>query len=103
MKRPNFDVVGRPQVPDRRRDVAGVPARSKGGDVASFRHALGDPLGVTERERALIDEYEEFMACDEEIDSGWLPTPDPAFRERLRRRLWRTHAVTNLPDGRELH
>jgi hypothetical protein len=109
MKRSNEDVVGRPKLSDPHRDVAGLSplAGSKGSqpilDVASFRHALDDPMGTAMDDADLIADFAEFMAGDASPASNVLLEPDPDFRERLRRRLWRTHVVTHLRDGGETH
>ena len=86
MKRSMREVVGLPRSDDYRQDVAGVPPVARRLDVASFRHVFDDPM--------------EMAATDER---GELPEPDPLFRERLHRRLWRTHVIMNLRDGGETH
>lgn len=109
MKRSNEDVVGRPRLREPRRDVAGLSpfAGSTGSqpilDVASFRHALDDPMGTAMDDADLIADFAEFMAGETPPDNHVLLEPDPDFRERLRRRLWRTHVVTHLRDGGETH
>ena len=103
MKRTNEDVVGRPRMREMRRDVAGVSIAPPILEVASFRHALDDPMGTEQSDARLLADFEEFMSGDTEIESGELPPPDPVFRERLRRRLWRTHVMTHLRDGGETH
>ena len=48
-------------------------------------------------------DFAEFMDGDAAFERGELPEPDPLFRERLHRRLWRTHVIINLRDGGETH
>ena len=116
MKRATTDVVGRPCARDFRREVAGVSpissklssrpaysAASYGIDVASFRYALDDPMGTAERDAAWMAEFNDFMSGGEAVDHELVPSPDPIFREQLRRRLWRTHVLTRLRDGGETH
>lgn len=103
MKRPEQDVVGQPIVAIPRRDVAGTSRSSFGIDVASFRHALSDPMATRARDAALIEEFVDFLEGDP-VDSGaGGALPDPVFQERLRRRLWRTYAQTHLKDRGEAH
>ena len=103
MKRSNEDVVGRPRSAAMTQDVAGAPIAPRSLDVASFRHALDDPMGTAETDAELMAEFAEFMDGDQAFERGELPEPDPMFRERLRRRLWRTHVLANLRDGGETH
>ena len=106
MKRSMEDVVGGRSRGDYRQDVAGAPItpqQLRSVDVASFRHALDDPMGTAESDAELMAEFAEFMEGDKAFERGELPEPDPIFRETLRRRLWRTHVLANLRDGGETH
>ncbi|MCR9093547.1 MAG: hypothetical protein NXI30_04970 [bacterium] len=111
MKRMMQDVVGRPITRETTRgyarDVAGASFAPITLDVASFRHALDDPMGTAETDAEWLAEFSEFMAGDDELDraakSGGRSSPDPMFRERLRRRLWRTHVLANVRDSGETH
>lgn len=104
MKRIDEDVVGRPRKSRLRRDVAGIRLSRGSGDVASFRHALDDPMGSGRRLAGLRADFEEFMMAGESpLGGGELPFPDPVFRERLLRRLWRTQLMTIGRDRGETH
>jgi len=103
MKRTNEDVVGRPKPRDLQRDVAGATKPTPFLDVASYRHALDDPMATGQTDAELLADFADFMMGDAQIECGELPPPDPVFRERLRRRLWRTHVMTHLRDGGETH
>ncbi len=103
MKRANDDVVGRPESRDIRQDVAGAPIAPRPIDIASFRHALDDPMGTAESDAELMAEFAEFMDGDQDFERAELPEPDPGFRERLRRRLWRAHVLANLREGGEVN
>ena len=103
MKRANEGVVGLRRASDFRFDVAGSPLRQARIDVASFRHALNDPLATRESDSDLLAEFEEFLVGDRAFDQEALPTPDPAFQERLRRRLWRTQLLTQQRDRGDAH
>ena len=103
MKRANDDVIGRPEERDFRQDVAGAPIAPPLIDVASFRHALDDPMGPGESDAELMAEFAEFMDGDQDFEFSELTEPDPDFRERLRRRLWRAHVLANLREGGEIN
>lgn len=103
MKRSNEDVIGRPRLANLRSDVAGARLPSPILEVASFRHAFDDPMGTAREEAQLLADFADFMTGDAQFESGELPLPNPVFRERLRRRLWRTHLMTHLRDGGETH
>ncbi len=103
MKRTNEDVVGRPRTRETRRDAAGMANSAPVLDVASFRHALHDPMGTEQDDAEWLAEFTDFMTGDAEIEMAELLPPDPVFRERLRRRLWRTHVMTRPDDGGGTH
>jgi len=103
MKRSNEDVIGRPRLQDLKSDVAGASMLSAIPDVASFRHALDDPMRTAQDDAQLLADFEDFMTGDSQLESVGLPSPGPVFRERLRRRLWRTHVMTHLRDGGGTH
>ena len=107
MKRMDGDVVGRPKIRGLRRDVAGIPLPRRQEDVASFRHALDDPMGTDRGMVELMADFDEFMTGGDETlgaeGEGERAVPDPVFRERLRRRLWRTQLMTHLHDRGEIH
>ena len=95
--------MGRPKLRELRRDVAGASMPPPVLDVASFRHALDDPMGTARDDAELLADFADFMLGDSQLETGVLPPPDSIFRERLRRRLWRTHVMTHLRDGGETH
>ena len=109
MKRSNDDVVGLPHArmyshaQVHTQDVAGAPIVPRATDVASFRHALDDPMGTAESDAELLAEFAEFMDGDQAFARRELPEPDPGFQERLRRRLWRAHVLAYLRDAGEPH
>jgi hypothetical protein len=103
MKRPNEGVVGWRRASDLGFDVAGSPLHQAKMDVASFRHALNDPLATRESDTDLLAEFEDFMSGGESFMDGTLPVPDPGFQERLRRRLWRTQLLTQQPHIGDSH
>jgi len=103
MKRTNEGVVGWRRASDFGFDVAGSPLHQAKMDVASFRHALNDPLATRESDADLLAEFEDFMSGDESFMDGTLPVPDPVFQERLRRRLWQMQLVTQQPDSGDSH
>ena len=103
MKRTNEGVVGLRRASDLSVDVAGSPLHQAKMDVASFRHALNDPLLTRESDADLLAEFEDFISGGECSLDGTLPLPDPVFQERLRRRLWRTQLFTHQPHTRSLH
>ena len=74
-----------------------------GLDVATFRRVIDDPLGVHQSDAELLADFTDFMQGDASFDDGSLAPPDPSFRDRLRRRLWRTHVQVNLRDTLETH
>ncbi len=103
MKRTNEGVVGLRRASDLSVDVAGSPLHQAKMDVASFRHALNDPLLTRESDADLLAEFEDFISCGESFLDEARPLPDPVFQERLRRRLWRTQLFTQQSKIRNLH
>lgn len=107
MKRVDQDVAGRPRERVARRDVAGVSFGKRSAlsdaDVASYRHALDDPMATVAEDAVLFEDFVEFLAGDDDLDSGPAPAPDPEFRDRLRKRLWRRYVLTHLRKRGERH
>ena len=108
MKRPLQDVAGRPKVRDSVPDVAGrmVSPRTLDFDLhrQSYCHVLRDPLPTAADDATLIEDFRDFLAGDEGSDSERLPPPDPIFRDRLRRRLWRNFVHSQLgKSGEKFH
>jgi hypothetical protein len=109
MKRTDADVDS----PGRSMEVpVGLPARhqtvglsgSRGSrDQSANRQARRDPVANALAEAALIEDFLEFLEGESDIFEVVLPLPDPDFRERLRRRLWRSWGLSRLQRGRDLH
>ena len=91
MKRPSQDVAGGPNVRDRSPDVAGRSISSGAIDVAGTRHGLHDTSWAAVDRAALIADFMDFLSATEGLEGGARFLPDSAFKERLRRRLWRNH------------
>jgi hypothetical protein len=51
----------------------------------------------------LLEEFVEFLMRPDEGIAGAGIAPDPAFRERLRSRLWRMHVLARLRTSDGLH
>jgi hypothetical protein len=106
MKRANREGIGRLLRLSDRRDVAGIAPRPQLHDVASYRFALEEAAvregaQLASEESQLQADFAEFLSGGEVSDG--LPGPDPVFRERLRRQLWRQHVMTHLRDAGETH
>jgi len=102
MKRFADDVVGRPVLRTPRRDVAGAPIHSPVVDVASYLNAFDATPDPADFDSALAADFADFLAPELEEDDELQP-PDPLFRERLRRQLWRVYVQTHLRDRPEPH
>lgn len=48
-------------------------------------------------------DFEDFVAGDRGWTASLMPLPDPSFRERLRRRLWRIQVLTRRDRGVARH
>jgi hypothetical protein len=97
MKRSSQEVAGGPKLRDLRTAVAGRPASPAASNVATAATgAEGQTQALASEEADLLTVFADFMSADEELDLGLLPTPDSTFKERLRRRLWRTFALSYL-------
>jgi len=83
--------------------VAGRPSSNPTLDVFSIVSSTYDPIVVAAAEAELMADFADFMNGEDELDSGLLPTPDPTFKERLRRRLWRTFLMSYLRGGDSTH
>jgi hypothetical protein len=57
----------------------------------------------TLRDAELLEEFVEFVMLPDEGIAGAGIASDPAFRERLRSRLWRMHVLARLRTGDGLH
>lgn len=102
MKRVHQDVAGRPFRGKSRAAETGPTLHSPLGlDVASFLDS--NPARVE------IDEFAEFLGLEtvgsdaSNRDRDVPPDADPVFRERLRRRLWQVHQLTQLKRNSEPH
>ena len=112
MKRTTQDYVGRPvrhpvrnsvRNPARNNgeeDVAGARRPQTPDEVASFLDARGDE---TDSDHSIVEEFADFLAGDSLQGDPFLPAVDPVFKERLRRRLWRLHLLTQPVGPNESH
>lgn len=104
MKRPIQDVAGRPREREVRPDVAGRIILRRTSDLESCCHMFRDSMTTASEEASLIEDFRDFLAGDEDFDSVGRPEPDPIFRERLRRKVWRQFVVSQLGStGGNIH
>lgn len=104
MKRSVQEVMGWPMLRNLHTDVAGGKARPASLDVASDRAPVREGYGpMPARDAELMTEFAEFMRGDEGGFAGAATEPNPDFRERLRRQLWRNHVFARVWDGDRLH
>ncbi len=78
-------------------------ASGSGVDASLLRRSSDDALGPWASDAELLTDFTDFMGGPFRLRSGEPACPDPVFRERLRRRLWRTHAHTRLRETRDVH
>ena len=52
---------------------------------------------------ARAHDFEDFVVGDRGWTASLMPLPDPSFRERLRRRLWRIQVLTRRDRGVARH
>jgi len=101
MKRILQDYIGRPRLEKSPPDVVGRPATRGVADVASFLH---DTRGLrADSDAQLVSEFAEFLAGPEASGSPLRAAPDPVFKERLRRRLWRLRLLMQSPPPHQPH
>jgi len=72
-------------------------------DQRAFRHVGHDPVAKAFAEAAVIEDFIDFLEDDGDFGVPVLPAPDPLFRERLRRRIWRSMGFTLMRDVRDIH
>jgi hypothetical protein len=99
MKRSSFEVAGGPRLRNPHAAVAGRRRRVVAVDVFSPFKAMPDPLRIAPEEAGLLTDFADFMSGGEEAESGPTSILDTGFRERLRRRLWRTFVMGSLRGG----
>ncbi len=99
MKRSSHEVAGGPRYRDVRPAVAGRRVPSVPVDVFSTASHVPGPMAIAVEEAELLADFADFMSGEEEIESSFLPTPDPSFRDRLRRRLWRGFVISYARNG----
>lgn len=85
---------GAPQRPAAR-SVQGVLALSTAFGSEALRAAGFRGAGALD--------FEDFVSGDRGLSAGLVPLPDPAFREGLRRRLWRIQVLSRRGRGRTTH
>ena len=101
MKRTRQDVVGAPIVAEPGPpDVAGAATYRAVSEVALFLDVAED---ACISDTALAEEFAEFLAGDGVAETPTFPAADPIFRERLRRRLWQMHVLTQPSASHEPH
>lgn len=99
MKRTSQAVVGGPTVAESGSpDVAGASMHRGVSEVALCVDGLGDACVC---DAAQAEEFADFLAGDVAAKTPTFPAADPIFRERLRRRLWRIHVLTQAPGSHE--
>lgn len=94
-------------------DPVGVPGRfgtsrrrspRSANRVLALTTSLGsDALRAAGFSGARAREFEEFVSGDRGRSAGFVPLPDPAFREGLRRRLWRIQVLARRVRGLATH
>ncbi len=104
MKRTTQDYAGRPVSAKVRPAVMGGPVPFVATDVTSFldaRRGLGGHF--VDSDEGIMDEFAEFLSENDATDCVPLTNPDPDFRERLRRRLWRLHLIAQPKTSKDSH
>jgi hypothetical protein len=99
MKQRVQDVAGRTRVCDARSDVAGRTIMRSAIALESYCHVLLDPLPAADEDAMLIEDFRDFLAADEGLEARSRLAPDPIFKERLRRRVWRNFVISRLGNG----
>ena len=100
MKRNDQDYVGRPVARPPRPDCMGLPRLSRPADVASFLDAKG---AGRESDVTLVAEFSEFLAGDADPHGSNTIDVDSAFKERLRRKLFRLHLLAQRRPSADPH
>ena len=100
MKRPVSNPADRPETTPVPRVAVGRSGTSVVADLLTGScRGLQDLELLPADDASLIAEFADFVSAGEsEEQGGELPAPDPDFRERLRRRLWRQHVQLRLRD-----
>lgn len=102
MKRFQAEVAGLSRPRGELRDVAGVTTCRPVSEIASGLAALSHSFDVAGGPVASVEEFVEFL-LGPATDGIDLPDADPVFREVLRRRLWRMHAMRLPGDPHTTH
>ena len=100
MKRMAQDYAGRPMPLKRRSDVLGRSITPVIADVASFLDAGG---ADDDTDAQTSNEFAEFMSTPMGGDISIQALTDPVFKERLRRRLWRLHLISQPTSRTDPH
>jgi len=94
------EVAGGRRLREEESPVAGQPASSAVREVATASFVVRGPAAkLVADEAELLADFADFMSGEEELELGLVPTPDPTFKERLRRRLWRVFIMTSIRGG----
>jgi len=99
MKRSSLEVAGVPRLRDPRPAVAGRPGRLEAVEVFSTASVMSEPSAFAPEETEILIDFADFMGGLEEADAAPVPSADPSFRDRLRRRLWRIFVNGSLRGG----
>ncbi len=103
MKRIQEEVVVPVRLPGRT-GVSRRPAPRGGPGALVLSTAFGlEALRATGLEGARARDFEDFVSDDRGPVAGRVPLPDPAFREGLRRRLWRIQVLARRGRGLATH
>jgi hypothetical protein len=100
MKRILQDYVGRPMSEKQTPDVVGRPSTRSVMDFASFLSVERD---AADSDAGIVNEFAEFLAGPADLNEPVSGRPDPVFKERLRRRLWRLHLLTRPTNSHDSH
>ena len=103
MKRIDGDAPRRAHAGSSRRPRIGLSIVPGSVGPRSLRPGRRDPVAKAFAVAALIEDFVDFLEDESGVDAPVLLAPDPLFRERLRRRLWRSMGFTRMYDGRDIH
>ena len=102
MKRSNREVAGGPMNRAARSDVAGRSIVGGRGEVLTIPSAA-EPSSVLAVEANLLAGFAEFMSVEEALPASSPGPSDSTFKERLRRRIWRTFVLSSFRGSDTTH